>query len=236
MIHLASMWLAAVLMVTALVMQSRLVLAVILVVILGVMTWGWPVLVGMPNRGVGRLGMAAINCGALACAFFGSITHVAYVAALGVPMVYIGEMLRRDERVRMLTQVAGTYVGGLLGVGAALWLLLVEHPSGHELALAMILGMACAAPAGVFLRGPLVVLAVPILAALGAGGFLLVATSLAWWPALVFAAILGILAWGLEQMTPAMLTLPGLAPRVSFALIPYSAMGVVGYVLGLLVF
>ncbi len=233
--YVLTAWLAALVMAAAMVTGQKLALALALVVVFGALSWGWPGLIGLPNRGVGRAGVAVIGCAALACAVFGTVTHVAYVAALGVPVVYIGEMLRGDGRSRLLTQVAGTYAGGLLGIGGALWILVAELPGGYDLALSWVAGMALAAVACTFVRGPLIAAAVPVMAGLGSGALLVGTTDLPWWPAVAFAGILGVLAWGLEQMTPAVLTTEGVASRISFALIPFSAMGVVGYALSLLV-
>ena len=215
---------------------QRLVVGLAVAMIFAAICWGWPGLTGLPNRGVSRAAMAVIGFAALLCAAFGSSAHLAYVAAFGVPVVYIGEMLRRDGRTRLLIQVAGTYAGGLLGIGSALWLLVTEEPGGFDLGLSWMVGMVLAGIASAFVRGPFILLAVPIAAALGSGAMAWAATDLPWWPAVVFAVILGVLAWGLEQMTPAALSQLEWTSRVSFALIPFSAMGVVGYAVALLLF
>ncbi len=233
--HLLTAIAAAGALAAAMVSGERIVVALVLAIVLGVTCWGWPSLVGLPNRDVGRMGMAVIGYVALAFALYGSVLYVTYVAALGVPVVYVGEMLRRDGRPRLLTQVAGTYAGGLVGIGGSLWLLVVELPGGDKLALSWMVAMAFAAVATTFVRGPLIGVAVPLAAVAASSAVLLTVTDLAWWPAPAFAVILGVLAWGLEQMTPAVLASSDLVSRVSFALIPFSAMGVVGYALALLV-
>ena len=234
--YLATTSLAAIAVAIGMATRQQLVVGLAVALIFVAICWGWPGLVGLPNRGVSRAGIAAIGLAALLCAAFGSSTHLAYVAAFGVPVVYIGEMLRRDGRTRLLTQVAGTYAGGLLGIGAALWKLVANEPGGFEFGLSAMAGMALAGIAGAFVRGSLILLAVPVAAALGSGAVAWAATDLPWWPAIVFAVILGVLAWGLEQVTPAVLSQLEWSSKVSFALIPFSAMGVVGYALALLLF
>ena len=192
--------------------------------------------VPLPNVVVGRAVAAIIGGAALVAAALGSTTAVAYVAAVGVLVVYVGEMVRRDGRVRLLSQVIGTYAGGVLGVSAALWLSLVNLVSGFELGVVWMAGMAVAGIASAFVRGPLVGLAAGLGAFLGSAALLFVFPDVPRWPVVAFAVILGILAWGLEKMTQHMLAQGNASALVSFALLPFCAMGVVGYTLALVMF
>lgn len=211
-------------------------LALALAVVLGAAYWGWPHLTALPNVVVGRAVAAIIGGAALVAAALGSTTAVAYVAAVEVLVVYVGEMVRRDGRVRLLSQVIGTYAGGVLGVSAALWLSLVNLVSGFELGVVWMAGMAVAGIASAFVRGPLVGLAAGLGAFLGSAALLFVFPDVPRWPVVAFAVILGILAWGLEKMTQHMLAQGNASALVSFALLPFCAMGVVGYTLALVMF
>ncbi|MFT3943742.1 MAG: hypothetical protein QM705_07945 [Ancrocorticia sp.] len=235
-IYLAAVLLAALAVGGAMVTQLTSLIAVSLAGVLGAMYWGWPHLTALPNVTVGRAVTAVIGGAALLAAAAGSAVTVAYVAAVGVLVVYIGEMVRRDGRVRLLSQVIGTYAGGVLGVSAALWLTLAQLDGGAELAFTWLAGMATAGVAGAFVRGPLVAVAVGVASFLGSAAVRLAFFDALWWPILAFAVILGILAWGLENLTRQMLAYGGASALVAFALLPFCAMGVAGYALALLVF
>ena len=210
--------------------------ALALAVVLCAVYWGWPHLTALPNASVGRAVTSIIGGAALVAAAVGSATAVAYVAAVGVLVVYLGEMVRRDGRVRLLSQVIGSYAGGVLGISAALWLSLANLVSGVELGVVWMAGMAVAGGASAFVRGPLVGAAAGIGALLGSGVTLFAFPDIPRWPVIPFAVILGILAWGLEKMTQRMLAQNDVSALVSFALLPLCAMGVVGYTLALVMF
>lgn len=210
--------------------------ALALALVLGAAYWGWPHLTALPNASVGRAVASVIGGTALVAAAVGSATSVAYVAAVGVLVVYLGEMVRRDGRVRLLSQVVGTYAGGVLGVSAALWLSLVNLVSGVESGAVWMAGMAVAGIASAYVRGPFIGLAAGLGAFLGSGALLFVFPDVPRGPVVAFAVILGIFAWGLEKMTRHMLARASVWALVSFALLPFCAMGVVGYTLALLMF
>ncbi len=235
-IYLAAVLLASVVVAGAMAVELTLLVAVSLALVLGAMYWGWPFLTALPNVAVGRAVASVIGVVALLAAAFGSTTVVAYVAAVGVLVVYVGEMIRKDGRIRLLSQVIGTYAGGVLGVSAALWLSLARLPGGFELGVVCMTGMALAGMASAFVRGPLVALAVGLASFLGSAVMSFAFPDVPWWLVLAFAVILGILAWGLEKMTAQMLSQGNAAALVSFALVPFCAMGVVGYTLALVMF
>lgn len=235
-IYVATVLLAAVAVGGAMAVELTPLVAVSLAAVLGAMYWGWPLLTALPNVAVGRAVALVIGAAALLAAAFGSTAAVAYVAAVGVLAVYVGEMIRKDGRVRLLSQVIGTYAGGVLGVSAALWLSLARLPGGFELGAVWMTGMAVAGIASAFVRGPLVAVAAGLASFLGSAGMLFVFPDVPRWPVFAFAVILGILAWGLEKMTTQMLSQGNAAALVSFALVPFCAMGVVGYTSALVMF
>ena len=55
--------------------------------------------------------------------------HV-YVAAFAVFAVFIGEMVRKDRSGNRLEQIAGTYVGCLIALSGAFWVVLVDRLHG----------------------------------------------------------------------------------------------------------
>ena len=61
--YVLTAWLAALVMSAAMVTGQKLALALALVVVFGALSWGWPGLIGLPNRGVSRAGVAVIGCG-----------------------------------------------------------------------------------------------------------------------------------------------------------------------------
>ncbi|WP_125482508.1 hypothetical protein [Actinobaculum sp. 313] len=100
---------------------SVVFLPVVAVVLLafGVITWGWPRLLSLPHIASARATMLFVAvCGAV-CAMCGHPIHVAYVAAMAIPAVYVAQMLRRDGRSDLAAQVSGTYTGLLLDCVAA---------------------------------------------------------------------------------------------------------------------
>lgn len=235
-IYLVAVFLATVAIAGTMAIELTPLVAISLAAVLSALYWGWPHLAGLPNAVVGRSVASVIGGAALIAATLGSVVSVAYVAAVGVLVVYVGEMVRRDGRVRLLSQVVGTYAGGVLGVSAALWLSLVQLLDAPELGIVWIVGMGAAGVVSAFVRGPFAAVATGIASFLGSAVMCLVFPNVSVWLALVFAVILGILAWGLEKMTGQILSHASASTLVSFALVPFCAMGVVGYTLALVMF
>lgn len=91
-------------------------------VIAGMLIPGWPVLMGLTNRGVSRVVMLITLAAALPAAYFGSLTTTMIVATGGILASFVGEMFRRDGRIHLIEHISASAGGAMLMVATSLWI------------------------------------------------------------------------------------------------------------------
>ncbi len=201
----------------------------------GVITWGWPRLLSLPHIASARATMLLVAvCGAL-CALCGQPIHVAYAAALAIPAVYVAQMLRRDGRAALASQVSGTYTGALVGLCGCLWIVTARAPGGGEL---LLIGAAVIAAGSIplfLVPSPWRYASVLLCAAAGGMAATYAMPGVSWWPCIILTVGYTVLCWGLSQVIRLLETAGRGWPAVTFVLLPHSALGVLGYASALLV-
>lgn len=194
-----------------------------------------PRLLELPHTGVSRICLLIISAAALAAASYGSLANLAAVAALAVPVLFVGEMFRPGTRENLLVQVSGSYAGAILAIMCSLWMMLARQEGGigvMAICLALIGGAILgswvlskrARPIGAFIGGLIGgIVAQPLL------------PGIAWWPIVVLAMGIGLVVWGLDELARSVGIPAKKTTQAAFGLMPLSAMGVVGYALSLIV-
>lgn len=201
---------------------------------------GWPKLLGMPRRATARWTIGIVAALSLVVALFFGIGELAVLAALAIPVVYVGEMTCA-ERAHLLEQVAESYLGALIAISASMWIVALRAGGGEVVATAAIVLLggtfglyytrgpvrfAAATGAG-FAAGAL---CTPALIRLAGTGTL--AEGLA--SAAILAVGYGLVAVGLAKVLGALQAANSGRAGVCFVLVPHSALGVLGYTLALL--
>ena len=203
-------------------------------VIQAFLMWQFPRLTELPHENVARVCLEIIATGALAAAAFGTVEDVAVVAALAVPLIFLGEMFRPGGRENLLRQVSGTYAGGIIAIMGSLWYLIVGM-NGASFGLVCTGAIAGAILVSLLLVGRARLMSIPLGALLGAFVTRLFVPDVALWPLFVLAICIGVVSWGMDQLGRAVGLRESGGVRAAFGLIPVSAMGVVGYALALIV-
>ncbi|HZI97069.1 MAG TPA: hypothetical protein VFD41_06035 [Actinomycetales bacterium] len=156
------------------------VLAAALVVAVVVVATGWPGLLSLPTQR-GSTTIIAL-CGAAAVAVATLTTDqpllrwLPVVLAVSVIVAFWHQLLRRDMRPRLVESVTGVVAAVIVVELAAGWAAALKSPSGLDVVLVGVTGVAAAAAATALpwpqrLTGPMALVAAPASAAL-AGGFL----------------------------------------------------------------
>ena len=83
----------------------------------------------LPHPRVAGVIMGVVSALAVGATWLGGLQLV-YVAAFAVFAVFIGEMVRKDRSGNRLEQIAGTYVGCLIALSGAFWVVLVDRLHG----------------------------------------------------------------------------------------------------------
>lgn len=209
-------------------------LAIGILMIVVVISLGWPTLVEVPNVLISRLGVLSAGVASVVAGAFGQPIHLAYIAALMIPATFLSEMLRRDGRSQLLLQISGTYSGSIVVLASAMWLFVARAHGGPDIALvgiAVILGGVCAhyvTPSRMRGLGSLIGTAVTgIVATLALGA--------TWWATAAFIVAFALLGWALDKVARVTPQVVYEWSGATFVLINHCALGVVGYVLVLLV-
>lgn len=82
---------------------------------------GWPVFLGLTNRGVSRVVMLLTLAAALPAAYFGTLTTTMFVAVGAIFLSFVGEMLRRDGRIHLIEHISASAAGAMLMITASFW-------------------------------------------------------------------------------------------------------------------
>jgi hypothetical protein len=90
---------------------------------------GWVRAMRLPHPRVAGVIMGVVSALAVGATWLGGLQLV-YVAAFAVFAVFIGEMVRKDRSGNRLEQIAGTYVGCLIALSGAFWVVLVDRLHG----------------------------------------------------------------------------------------------------------
>lgn len=122
----------------------HLPMAAVVLVAAFVFAAGWPRLVGMPTATIPRVIIALTAVASIAVVVLGRVGDLVVVLGLAVAVTFIGEMLRRDGRPRLVESVAGTVAGSAIVASGAAWLGLGDA----RLALAVVLTAAAGLAAG----------------------------------------------------------------------------------------
>lgn len=215
--------------------HNVLVLACSMVFILIGFAWGWVELALLPDHALPRALLVTVTVIACVVAGLGQPQQMAYVAAFSVPVAFVGEMLRRDGRPHLLRHVSGVYMGIVMILSGAMWILLAREPGGAQLGLVGVAALIGGTIARYFVPGRWRELLVFLSAGLGGIIATIVITGTSWWAPLVFAFFYFAVTWAMGRVSRANTTVWQGSSAASFALIPHCAFGIVGYALGLLV-
>ncbi len=82
---------------------------------------GWPVLLGLTNRGVPRVIMGLTLLAALLAAYFGTLITTMFVTAGAILLSFVGEMFRRDGRIHLIEHISASAGGAMLMVATSFW-------------------------------------------------------------------------------------------------------------------
>lgn len=106
---------------------------------------GWPHLLDLTNRHAPRLilGLTTVACAAAAA--FGSVEQSALVAVGAVMASFVGEMLRKDGRIRLVEQISGTIAGVMVLVAGSMWIHLAKIDVGTQITICIAISIAVAA-------------------------------------------------------------------------------------------
>lgn len=106
---------------------------------------GWPHLLDLTNRHAPRLILGLTTIASAAAAAFGSVELSALVAVGAVMASFVGEMLRKDGRVRLVEQISGTIAGVMVLVAGSMWIHLAKIDVGTRITISIAISIAVAA-------------------------------------------------------------------------------------------
>jgi hypothetical protein len=211
------------------------VLTILMMLILLAFTWGWVELALLPDRVIPRLILIAIAVVTCLVAGAGNPDDLMYVAAFSVPVVFIGEMLRRDGREKLLRHVSGVYAGILMILTAAAWIVLARMVGGPALGLVGVGALLGGTLARYFVPGRWRELGVFIAAAVGSAVAVVALGDVSWWAVAVFSVLYVLVTWAMEKVARANRKVWQGSAAATFALVPFCVLGLGGYALGMLV-
>lgn len=114
--------------------------------------WGWPAAAWLPSPGGSSVVVAVAGTGALVAIAMTQqppwLETLPLVAALGVILAVVNELLRPGERVRLTDSLTGTATGVIFAIGASGWLAVLRIPGGDAISLAAAIAFATASAAG----------------------------------------------------------------------------------------
>lgn len=130
--------------------RSHVFSDVVVVALMLVFAWGWPVLVALPAVTGRRILLTAVALGSAAAVYLTeNLTLLAGLAALAVLGGFVLELARRDGRPRTVESLAASAAGTLVLVSGAGWLAMPHTALGIAVVLttagALSAGAACAA-------------------------------------------------------------------------------------------
>ena len=211
------------------------VLMIVMLAVLSVVVWGWVEMALLPDRMVPRTILLVIVFAACFTAAYAHAGAMAYVAAFAVPVVFLGEMLRTDGREKLLRHVSGVYVGGMMAMAGASWIMLARAVGGPQLGLVGVMAIVGGTLARYFVPGRWRELFVFLSAGVAAVIATFVMGDVSWWAPAVFAVGYLLVTYGMGRVARANTTVWQGSSAASFALLPHCALGIAGYALGLLV-
>ncbi|MGO1591948.1 MAG: hypothetical protein ACTHW1_02910 [Ancrocorticia sp.] len=214
--------------------ERLVVLLIALALIQLFCAWHVPRLLELPHENAARVWLIIVSVGALGAVSLGTLEQLAVIAALAVPVIFMGEMFRPGSRDHLLWQVSGTYAGAVLAVMNSMWFL-VARSGAASVALVCVAAMCGALLISLVLVGRTRLIAVPLGALIGGFAAQFWLGTLPGWITPAFALALALIMWGLDYLARSVGLRDNRGAKAALGLIPISAMGVVGYALSLLV-
>lgn len=193
---------------------------------------GWAKLLRLPNSNTAKWIMSLTALAAVLAAGLGTLTHTAIVMAGAIVACFIAEMFRTDGRYKLVEQISGDFTGAILVICASMWIHLVKLDGSSNVMVVAAIALAVGAVISAF-DSP----RAHILTFLNTTAFATAVAFIMGSPILV-GVIIGVfvgLAYYLTRR--AVRSLPQRedpAISVSRTLIPYCALGLISYLVGIL--
>lgn len=209
-----------------------LMLGVLMLVV--VVSIGWPTLAGVPRVLVSRLAVLAVGIAGSVVGVIGQPVYLAYIAAFAIPLVFCLEIIQPDVEGSKLHQISGTYTGSLVALTPAMWLFVARSFEGPALGIVAV---------WILFTGSIVSYVTPrrlhgvgvFLASIVVAVFATIALKTSWLAAGIFVLTFTLLEWGLTKVSRVIERSIHDWSAMVFILIKHCALGVVAYALVLIV-
>lgn len=117
--------------------------------LVGLLAWGWPVLLESPTRWCSTVVIAASGVGGVMVAWrtMGEpvLRYLPFVIAGALVMAFLAEMMRRDGRDRLVESVSGTVAGAFMAAAGGAWIATARSIGGPGLVVIAAIAMTVAA-------------------------------------------------------------------------------------------
>ncbi|WP_124055353.1 hypothetical protein [Arcanobacterium ihumii] len=206
---------------------------VVVVILFGsLLIIGWTTLLNLPNRSTAHSALGIVFLLLVAAGIWGSMVLTALVAAFGIVVVFIAEMLRPANAFRRLEQIAGTYLGITLLTALSLWIHTSYLTDGIKVTVMMTLIIAVVSVIHAFPTRSLEF--VSLLNGIVAGIAAALILALPWWS----GVLVGFAVPTSFQLTRRAVTdifrAGKILPNIARIFVPISALGMVALAVGLI--
>lgn len=214
-------------------------LVAFLAVFVLLMAQGWPAVTGQPSHSGTAIVVTAAGLMALLAAWRSEVTavmqYVPLVLGVSVGMAFLAEMLRRDNRERLLSSLSATVLGAFIATGMAGWVAATRAGIGYRPALVVVGALTvviAAALCAFHIRPGWLAFVVTIWLVAAIGLVLgLVVPEVGWSVGLVVGAVLGIAVAVLRMLLGDEARLFDLRAAMSAAVVPVAVGGILLYAL-----
>jgi len=139
---------AAAVLAGAATLHAGAVAGVLAVVVLA-LAWGWPRLMSLPAPGGSSIVLGLVGLGTVLAVYATPsapwLRNVPLVLAMGVVLAFVNELLRSDDRSRLVESLAGTVAGVVVVVSTSGWLAIAKTSGGEPFVAMSAIALAVAA-------------------------------------------------------------------------------------------